>query len=64
MRQQALEKATITDDLRKKKEALGYRIDYLQSIMDATVKEAVKLLKEKKITLQQWFTPIRKLDSK
>ncbi|MCX5638614.1 MAG: hypothetical protein NTX52_13135 [Planctomycetota bacterium] len=62
MRQQAMKTATITDDLRGKKEVLGYKIDYLHSIMEATTKEGVKLLKDKKLTLAQWFDPIRKLD--
>jgi hypothetical protein len=57
-----MEKGMITDELRKKEEHLGYTLDYFNSIIHTTVEEALKLVKEKKITWEQWFAPIKAMD--
>ncbi len=62
MRKEIMEEGAISKDLKEKKEALGYKLDYLHSIMEATTKEGVRLLKDKRITMEQWFAPIRHMD--
>jgi len=61
MRKQVMEQGTISRDLEDKKDELGYKLDYLHSLMKATTDEGVRLLKDKKITMEQWFQPLREL---
>ncbi len=62
MRKQIMEKGAISRELQERKDKLGYKLYYLHSIMDVTIKEGVRLLNDKKITMEQWFQPMKELD--
>lgn len=59
MREQALSRNKIDDDLRFRKMLLGHSLDNQFLIMHKVTEIGVKLLKENKITLGDWFAATR-----
>lgn len=62
MREQALKEARIDQELRRQKEEIGLKLDYLHKIMQLVIEEALEWLKKKIITFEDWFAPIRQMD--
>ena len=61
MRERALNNNLIDDNLWLQKVLLGSSIDYCYLVMEEVIKHAGKMVKDEKISMEEWFETIRNL---
>lgn len=61
IRQQVLDECRVDGDLCEEKERIGRKLDYLYLLMDAVIKQGVKLVEAKVVTIKEWFGSIKYL---
>ena len=61
MRERALNNNLIDDNLWLQKVLLGSSIDYSYLVMEEVIKHAGKMVKDEKISMEEWFETIRNL---
>ena len=64
MREQIKSGDEIDKGLCQRKNEIGDKLDYCYGIMDTVIKQGVKMMNEKKISISEWFKPIKETKKK